>query len=93
MRCSAVGLEVWPFFFLSTVLVASFVFATRPFQRWLRARRARSAGLGLLPAFLFEESSAWLVRALGIIPVLMWAVAALGVYCFFHGAELPPPVR
>ena len=93
MLCSKVGLEVWAFLLVSTVLVALFVFATRPFQRWLRAMRPRNAGLGLMPAFLFEDSSVWLVRALGIIPVLMWAAAAMGVYCFFHGPDLPPPIR
>jgi hypothetical protein len=44
-----------------------------------------------MPDAFFER--VWFMRLLGVIPLVMWAVAILGVYCFFHGADRPPPVR
>lgn len=85
MECSNVGIEIWFFVLFSSIAVVLFVFATRPFQAWLRTRRV-SGRLPMVPDVFFRDSGVWALRALGIIPAIMWIVSMLGVYCFFHGA-------
>ena len=85
MRCSTVGLEIWLLAVVSAALLYVFTFGARPFQRWLRARRRSSLGLRMVPAFFFDESSLWTIRALAVMPAIMLFVAVLGIICFVHG--------
>jgi hypothetical protein len=70
----------------TTGLFVLFVIATRPFQRWILERRPRNLGLRMIPRWFFNL---WVMKALGIIPGIMMIVAAMGLYCFFHGPDLP----
>lgn len=85
MRCSSVGIEIWILVIFSAVSLYLLTVGARPFQRWLRARRPRSLGLRMVPAFFLSESSLWSMRTLAVIPAIMLFVAILGVICFFHG--------
>jgi hypothetical protein len=90
MQCAAVGLEIWLLFLVATAGVALLVVAPGKFQRSLREQPRLRRRLRHTPDAFFER--VWFMRLLGI-PLVMWAVAILGVYCFFHGADRPPPVR
>ncbi len=85
MQCSETGVEIWLLFIVSSVLVILFEFRTRWFLNWLRMRRVRGRRFGNAPDVLFRPWGEWVLRAFGIIPVVMWAAGAYGVYCFFHG--------
>lgn len=85
MECTKTGVEIWLLFIVSSILVALFVFKTRWFIDWLRMRRVTGRWGGNAPDVLFGGSGVWVLRALGIIPALMWIAGAFGVYCFFHG--------
>lgn len=87
MACAGVGWEIWAFGALATAASWVFLVATRPFVTWLLAQRPRRRSLQLLPREMFTVGS---VKLLGLIPALMTIVAWLGVYCFFHGPDLPP---
>jgi hypothetical protein len=63
------------------------------FQRWLRARKGASDLLWPFPLAVLEPSYAWVFRVMGLLALFIWAAAVLGVYCFFHGADLPPVRR
>ncbi len=85
MTCSEVGLEVWLLFFASGSISLIALFAPRSLQRWLRKCRPGRAWASALPEPFYRESGVWAIRALGIIPAVMWLASLLGVYCFFHG--------
>lgn len=82
MQCSDVGIEIWFFAICSAALLYLFTFGARPFSRWLRARRPRSRGLQVVPAFLLDL---WSLRVLAVIPAIMLFPAILGVICFIRG--------
>ena len=86
MLCSNVGYEIWVLAVAATGLFVLFVIATRPFQRWILERRPQSHGLRMIPRCFFNL---WAMKALGIIPAIMMIVAAMGLYCFFTGPDLP----
>jgi hypothetical protein len=92
MQCSDAGAEVFVFLLVTSALVGLLVFRPRAFQRWLRARR-NPRSIWPLPVSLLEPEQAWMFRAVGLIPLLMWVVAVAGAYCFFHGPDLPPVSR
>lgn len=85
MQCSDVGSEIWILVVISAVALYAFTVGARPFQRWLRSRRSRSLGLRMMPAFFFDDSSLWPIRALAVIPAVMFVAAILGVICYFRG--------
>jgi hypothetical protein len=85
MVCSSVGYEIWVFAVASTGVFVLFVVTPRTFQRWIRERRPRNLGLSIIPNWCF---SVWALRAFGIIPAIMMVIAAMGLYCFFHGPDL-----
>lgn len=91
--CSDVGWEIWLFLPASSVLVWLFLVRTRAFQAWLRDRRERDWSLRMFPRFVFMPKHAWVIRLVGLIPLLMWVAAISGVYCFFAGPDVPPVKR
>lgn len=89
MYCSDVGGEIWVFFTVTGLLAWLFLVKPTVLQGWLRARRERGTTF-LIPGFLLAPGRAWVFRLFAVIPVTMWLVALVGVYCFFAGPELPP---
>jgi hypothetical protein len=85
MQCADVGVEIWLLFAVSSFGVVLCLFAARPFREWLRERRTTYPSLRAVPGAFFGESGVWMIRALGVIPALMWIASIVGVYCFFHG--------
>lgn len=85
MQCSEVGIEVWLLFALSAVGVVLFLVMPRSFQTWIRVRRATHPMIRGLPDAFFRDSGVWTIRALGVIPALMFLAASMGVYCYFRG--------
>jgi hypothetical protein len=86
MQCTQTGFEIWLLFIVSSIPMTLFVFKTRWFLGWLRMRRVTGRRFGNAPDVLFGPRGVWVLRALGIIPGLIWIAGAHGVYCFFHGA-------
>jgi hypothetical protein len=77
---------------VTTALLVLFVVRARHTQRWLHAHPRSANRLGLMFGLqkVLEERHLWLFRTLfGPIPLLMWVVSVVAVYCFFHGSELP----
>lgn len=85
MTCSDVGLEVWPVFLVAGPISLIALLVPRSLQRWLRERRPGTAWASAIPEPFYRESGVWAIRALGIIPTVIWLASLLGVYCYFNG--------
>jgi len=85
LNCANVGNEIWLLFGVSSLGVVLCCFAAGSLQKWLREHRAVFGWMSAVPDVVFRDSGVWAIRAFGIIPALMWIVAAIGVYCYLHG--------
>jgi hypothetical protein len=92
MECSTVGYEIWGLFAMSAFAVIIMVFRTRELQAFL-LHISRWRAQPYSPRGLADESRVWSLRLLALLPFLVWLGTVFGVYCFFHGPDVPPVNR